>query len=156
MAIQTQSSTRAGRLDLAEAMALPGEPTLGPWEWHTVGKDWVLWGAWGNRPIILDVGSRTGRPPRSLRVRDSHGIMVPFLSAHPDAGMIAAAPDHALLAAALCRQVARIEPMNAECVEVCVSGMRHVARLDFYGVASLSSVLRTELVLALGKREVAP
>ena len=64
--------------------------TPGPWAWRKVGKDYVLWGDHGHRPIVLD--------GKSLRVRNfDRCVMVPLEDDHPDARLIAAAPD--LLAA---------------------------------------------------------
>lgn len=70
-------------------------PTKGPWEWRRMGKRWLLWGFHGIRPIVL-AWSRG-----QLQVRDdtlSGGVMCDFDREHPDARLIAAAPD--LLAAA--------------------------------------------------------
>lgn len=77
--------------------------TPAPWEWHPYGTDYILHGAHGHRPIVLDYGScgvgpRGGTGSRKLRVRNfERCLMVPLSPDHPDARLIAAAPD--LLAA---------------------------------------------------------
>ncbi len=72
--------------------------TRGPWEWRKVGDSWLLWGFHGMRPIVLDVGQvrGTSRGRRILRMRND-GVMREASPHHPDARLIAAAPD--LLAA---------------------------------------------------------
>lgn len=64
------------------------EHTKSPWEWHKVGKNWVLWGAHGHRPIVLDVFKG------KLRLRNAEQcLMIPFDPDHPDARLIEAAAE---------------------------------------------------------------
>ena len=65
--------------------------TPGPWAWREIGKTYVLWGEHGHRPIVLDCYRN------KLRMRNEHVLMEPISPQHPDAKLIAAAPE--LLAA---------------------------------------------------------
>lgn len=68
--------------------------TPGPWEWRKIGKDWVLWGAHGHRPIVLDHGQVRGQRGNHFRVRNTElCVMIPFYPEHPDARLLASAPD---------------------------------------------------------------
>lgn len=60
-----------------------------------------------------------------------------------NAKLIAAAPDHALYAAAITTGIARWEPWEqAGKGEVCVGGMRYATSLDDFGVPELSENIR--------------
>ncbi len=62
--------------------------TPGPWRWYLSGKYWLLWGAHGMRPIILDVFRDR------LRLRDfKRDVMVDFSPEHPNARLIEASPE---------------------------------------------------------------
>lgn len=63
------------------------ESTPGPWAWQRFGKEWCLVGQWGMRPIVLSVMRKVGLT--SL----VDGLLVPLNPEHPDARLIAAAPD---------------------------------------------------------------
>lgn len=75
-----------------------------------------------------------------------------------DARLIAAAPDHALLAAAICAGRARWEPFSSQPGlqityggEVCINGLRHATTLDQFGVPILTAHLRAALLKELSK-----
>lgn len=67
----------------------------GPWEWKHMGNgDWVLWGAWGSRPIVLDCGNVLGAENFRLRTRDAErDLMIAFDPNHPNSKLLVAAPD---------------------------------------------------------------
>ena len=69
-----------------------------------------------------------------------------------NARLIAAAPDHALVARALAAGVARWELFtNAEqSGELCIGGMRYVTQLDEFGVPELSDHTRHALAAGTG------
>lgn len=69
-----------------------------------------------------------------------------------NARLIAAAPDHALVARALAARVARWELFtNAEqSGELCIGGMRYVTQLDEFGVPELSDHTRHALAAGTG------
>lgn len=74
-----------------------------------------------------------------------------------NARLIAAAPDHALVAAALASGLARWEPFNTgdDRGELCVRGLRYATSLDEFGVPVLASHTRAAIARARGQ-EVAP
>lgn len=113
------------------------EHTKAPWEWRKVGKDWVLWGAHGIRPIVLD--------GKKLRVRNDDCLMVPFDPDHPDARLIESAP--ALLAA--CKAIL---PYLSTETEVLDDAAMNEGRASGYGSASLK--LRAAIALAEPREEV--
>lgn len=61
------------------------------------------------------------------------------------ARLIAAAPDHALIAAALCAGVARWNAWSAGKGEVCLRGYCFVTALDAFGVPEVTDALRGAL-----------
>lgn len=69
------------------------EHTPGPWAWRNWGGNWCLTGDHGHRPIVLDadVVGKTELPV--LRMRDAEGIMCQLTPDHPNARLIAAAPE---------------------------------------------------------------
>lgn len=97
------------------------------------------------------VSPETSTPEYSSVCSIQRGCEVARCEDLDDACRIAAAPDHALLAAALCAGAARWEPFKP-CDgrgEVCVSGLRHCTTLDEFGVPQLDANLRTALREAL-------
>lgn len=73
------------------------------------------------------------------------------LTQRANARLIAAAPDHALLLAAIVSGRARIEPLGAN-VEVCTGGLRYATKLDENGCPLVSDVIRTALLRATVQR----
>lgn len=72
--------------------------TQGPWSWQTFGDGWKLIGHGGMRPFVLGCwGIRKSPgppPPARFVVRDgATDRMVDFDPTHPDARLIAAAPE---------------------------------------------------------------
>lgn len=63
--------------------------TPGPWAWQKFGAEWCLTGQHGMRPIVLSVSGRSKAALTSL----VEGRLVPLDPQHPDARLIAAAPD---------------------------------------------------------------
>jgi hypothetical protein len=61
------------------------------------------------------------------------------------ARLIAAAPDHALFASAVCAGAARWEPFPNNNGEVCVGGLRYAVKLDEFGCPTLNAPLRAAL-----------
>lgn len=61
--------------------------TKGSWAWQKFGKEYCLTGQYGHRPIIL-----SATPKGQLRTLDK-GLLVPLSPEHPDADLIASAPD---------------------------------------------------------------
>lgn len=84
--------------------------TPGPWAWENHGGRWILIARHGMGPFVLDgLGKRRG----DLRVRNSErDLMVPFVTDHPDAALIAAAPSLAAEVEALRAEVERMREMN--------------------------------------------
>lgn len=68
-----------------------------------------------------------------------------------DANLIAAAPDHALLLAAIVTGRARVEPLGVG-VEVCANGLRYATNLDENGCPVVNELIRA----ALRPRQTAP
>src|SRR3990167_4592797 len=67
--------------------------TKGPWAWQEMGG-WRLVGQWGMRPIVLSAKARNGKGPGKFALRDDESdLLIPFDPNHPDARLIAAAPD---------------------------------------------------------------
>lgn len=62
-----------------------------------------------------------------------------------NARLIAAAPDHALIAAALCQGIARWEGS-----EFCIGGLRHSTKLDEFGVPVMTGGMRAAIAKATG------
>lgn len=79
--------------------------TPGPWAWQRLGE-LCLVGQHGRRPIVLTTLQRNAQ----LCVRDERGVLKPLDPDHPDARLIAAAPD--LLEAAR----AAVAAMRPDCV----------------------------------------
>ena len=59
-----------------------------------------------------------------------------------NARLIASAPDHALIASALCSGMIRWE---AKTKEICLNGLRHSTDLDEFGVPTLHPGLRNQI-----------
>ena len=59
-----------------------------------------------------------------------------------------AAPDHAMIAAALCAGAARWEAYTSE---FCIDGLRHGTHLDEFGVPEMTQGMRAAIIKALGK-----
>lgn len=97
---------------------MEAKTTPGPWEWRDMGDATVLWGAHGDRPIVLDC-IRAGMQGAKFRLR-CNGIMrnvsATSLNHHPDGQLILAAPD--LLAACKAVRRALIAYRNDEGLEV--------------------------------------
>lgn len=103
------------------------EPTPGPW---TVEHG-------------VEVYSADSRPVADCSATDFTGVQ-----ACANARLIAAAPDHALVAGALVTGVLRYEPFantNAS-GELCFNGLRHATGLDEFGVPRLTDHLRALLL----------
>lgn len=68
-----------------------------------------------------------------------------------NAALVAAAPDHAMLAQAMCLGLARWEPFEHDATrgEVCVGGLRWASRKDQFGVPELHGSIRSALGLAI-------
>lgn len=62
-----------------------------------------------------------------------------------NARLIAAAPDHAAIAAALCSGTARWEGS-----EFCIGGIRHSTKLDEFGVPIMTAGMRAAIAKATG------
>lgn len=62
-----------------------------------------------------------------------------------NARLIAAAPDHALVAAALCLGVARWNAFGPRQGEFCIRGFCYVTELDEFGVPTMTDALRASL-----------
>lgn len=65
------------------------------------------------------------------------------------ARLIKAAPDHALIARALCMDVAGWASWGDDRGEICVRGLRHATQLDEFGIPMLTDMLRAELTQAV-------
>lgn len=138
--------------------------TPGPWEWMTTHNGSVYLGTPNRgRLVVMDfvrLGVNTVPPrlaprfavwPGKDRLKLG-GIMVPadekLLGIHPDAWLIAAAPDHALLLRAMLAGAARCEKLG-DGVEICVNGLRHFVTLDPAGCPRLHDGVRSELTKAI-------
>ncbi len=70
----------------------------------------------------------------------------------PNARLIAAAPDHALLLRCICRGLARWEQWeDGQRGEICCGGMRYATHLDDFGCPVVSEHVRGVLTKAEGK-----
>ena len=70
-----------------------------------------------------------------------------------NARLIAAAPDHAMIAAVLCAGVARWEPYHGPKGEFCIEGFCHSTTMDEFGVPSMTHALRAAIDRALATEE---
>ena len=68
------------------------EHTKGPWHWRKFGNHWALTTTHSGSLIVLDC-VRKGMQGADFRVRVEPCRMVPFTEDHPDARLIAAAPE---------------------------------------------------------------
>ncbi len=82
----------AGQCGNPQNVATVTKHTPGPWAWQKFGVEYYLTGQHGMRPIVLSVGQGQNRK-RIIKLLDSHGLLVDFHPLHPDARLIAAAPD---------------------------------------------------------------
>lgn len=82
----------------------------------------------------------------------NHGDGIGMKTTAANARLIAAAPDHALVARAMSAGVARWERFSdAESGELCFGGLRYWTKLDEFGVPTLSASTREALAKATGK-----
>ncbi len=65
-----------------------------------------------------------------------------------NARLIAAAPDHALIARAMCIGAGRWEPFGDGRGEFCMNGQRHATWLDEFGVPVITNGMRAALAKA--------
>ncbi|GAA0260337.1 hypothetical protein [Rhodanobacter caeni] len=66
-----------------------------------------------------------------------------------DAHLIAAAPDHAMIASSLCSGAARWEPFaSGSGGEFCINGFRHATNLDQFGVPVMTDGMRAAIAAA--------
>ncbi|ODT97433.1 MAG: hypothetical protein ABS82_00310 [Rhodanobacter sp. SCN 67-45] len=69
-----------------------------------------------------------------------------------NARLIAAAPDHAMIASALCSGAARWEPFaSGSGGEFCIGGLRHATNLDQFGVPVMTDGMRAAIAEATGE-----
>jgi hypothetical protein len=66
--------------------------------------------------------------------------------------LIAAAPDHALIGWAMCVAAGRWEPWGDGRGEFVINGIRHVTRLDQFGIPEVTPALRDALAKARGEQ----
>lgn len=112
--------------------------TAGPWRYSMSDHlgEFVITGSNEGGGSILPILGRTHNFPRN---------------AEANARLIAAAPDHALLLAAIVSGRARVEPLGAS-VEVCTGGLRYATKLGENGCPLVSDVIRTALLRATMQR----
>lgn len=110
--------------------------TPGPWEvapeqyQHETGHSEWRW--------IGPVGWKT-RVARVVLYDGEHEMQ------EANARLIASAPDHAMIASALCSGVARWER-----AEFCIDGLRHSTKLDEFGVPVMTAGMRSAISKAQG------
>ncbi len=81
-----------------KAQQKAAQHTPGPLAWQKFGDEWCLTGQYGMRPIVLSVGKLDGKVRRLQLLDNDSGLLIPFDPKHPDALLIAAAPElHALV-----------------------------------------------------------
>ena len=134
--------------------------TAGPWEWRRNGDRVYLRTINRGGLYIMDFvrrGMQGGQPRFAVWDGDDRekvgGIMCGAdeidLRSHPDARLIAAAPDHAAIAHALCSGVARWEPFTSgKTGEFCIAGLRHCTTLDEFGVPVMTDHMRAAIAKA--------
>ena len=119
-------------------------PTPGPWEVYGAtqiakfGDDWAC---------IAGVHRLRPKSGNSSAHVELAGLNDPdFHEQCANARLIAAAPDHALLARLFAMQLIRWEPFgNGTDGELCFAGLRYSTSLDEFGVPRLIDVLRNRV-----------
>lgn len=118
--------------------------TPGPWEFDEAGV-----GKNGDFVVTEYFVRREGDD-----VAIANDILDPetLKASEANARLIAAAPDHAMLAAVLASGKARWEPLPGSCDsgEVCFGGIRYHTRLDEFGVPAMTDALRAAIAKAEG------
>lgn len=144
--------------------------TSGPWQW-SVRADGTAYLHTPDRGhlVVMDCvrRGRAGAPRFSLwpaiysgAKRDRQGGVMTEASEwqdsrceinHPDARLMAAAPDHALLCWAMCIGAARWEPLESGYGGAfCINGLRHSTMLDEFGAPIVTEPMRAAIYKAAG------
>jgi len=113
---------------MSETKHTPGPWTASADHLITVGTCLLGWQIWGAKRICLTERQNVGLEQEAANAR-----------------LIAAAPDHAIVARLLIQGKARWEPYTSE---FCLNGMRYSTSLDEFGVPVLHSVLRSAIARA--------
>lgn len=118
--------------------------TPGPWSVETV-KTQV-----GHCHQILPIKACLYVDHRDMRQRDAR-----TLKAKADAALIAAAPDHAMLARAFAARILRWEPFKVldGTGELCIDGLRYTTKLDAFGVPEMTPGVRAAIAKATAQEE---
>lgn len=114
-----------------EASTTIESATPGPWVWS------------GNALLSNQAADYYSEPV----MRSEEGAFAPN---DADKALIAAAPDHALLFAAIVSGRARIEPLGRD-VEICTGGLRYAAMLDESGCPVVTDAARAAIARAEGR-----
>lgn len=110
-------------------------PTPGPWRVSQLGLS-----------VLAGPSDPNGRFPNG-RVVAKTSTDCPLSERGPNARLMAAAPDHALVARFLTVGLMRWESFEGreKSGELCYRGLRHTTHLDEFGVPALTPGLRAEL-----------
>ena len=123
------------------------------WRWRRFGDVLMLVTESAGALVILAPSRRKAQP--EIQTRDPEtGTLRAIREDDVAAQLIAAAPDHALIARAMTLGIATFERWQQTGKgEFCFSGLRHVTTLDQFGVPSLSASTRHGLAAALSQAE---
>jgi hypothetical protein len=125
------------------------------WCWRRFGDVLMLVTEAGGAKVILAPSRR--KTQAEIQTRDPKTRTLRAIREDDEpAQLIAAAPDHALIARAMTLGVATFErwPQPGK-GEICFAGLRYATALDQFGVPLLSASTRHELAAAVAKAEAA-
>ncbi|TMJ05798.1 MAG: hypothetical protein E6G97_01995 [Alphaproteobacteria bacterium] len=123
------------------------------WCWRRFGDVLMLVTETGGALVILAPSRRKAKP--EIQTRDLKTGMLRAIHKDDEAAqLIAAAPDHLLIARAMTLSIATFERwQHPGKGEICFGGLRHATTLDQFGVPSLTASTRHELAAAVAKAE---
>jgi hypothetical protein len=123
-----------------DAVTLDASVTPGPWAVSIL------------TPVLVTTADAGDGMVRNVAIMQRHGngLSSRDVEAMANARLVAAAPDHALIAWGLCVAAGRWEPWGDGRGEFCINGVRFATALDAFGVPEMTAPLREALKRARG------